>query len=175
MSVLTPEAVRAALDYDPETGRLTWRVREMPKRRGSATWNVRYAGKEAFTFVTRKGYRYGTVLNQRLMAHRVIWFMVHGRWPNQVDHINGDRQDNRLCNLREVDNRTNCRNRTQRRSLPLGIYRSKNGKRWVACLGNTRDKGSTHLGTFDTLNEAVAARKDAERREGYHPNHGRAA
>lgn len=165
MDDLDQEAARARLDYDPETGGLRWRPRN------SAWWDGRYAGKDAFTYKMPSGYLQGSLFDRRYKAHRVIWLMVHGYWPKGVDHINGDRSDNRLCNLREASQRENCRNRRPMRDIPLGVYRS--GRKWKATIGHHTYGEQTHLGTFATMEEAAAARKSAEQARGFHPNHGR--
>src|ERR1041384_5937819 len=88
------EHLRQILRYEPETGKLYWLERPVsmfvggpytPSRR-AASWNARCAGKEAFTYVNSAGYRTGAVDNYLLLAHRVIWALVNGYWPDRVDH-----------------------------------------------------------------------------------------
>ena len=82
----TFEQIHAAFDYVPETGQL---------RRKS---NGRIAGT-----IQTDGYRQVSIRGRLLLAHRVIWFMHHGKWPvHMIDHINGERDDNRIENLRDV-------------------------------------------------------------------------
>src|SRR3546814_20461158 len=119
---------RRLLRYEPDTGKLFWRSRSpeffrATKARTSEhacrNWNAHYAGKEAFTCLSPSGYRQGAILNNSLQAHRVIWAIVFGESPvAQIDHINGDRSDNRLKNLRAVSIQQNRRNmrRSEERS-----------------------------------------------------------
>lgn len=107
--------------------------------------------------------------------HRIIWKMVYGvDPPDVIDHINGDSRDNRLNNLRAVSQKENARNMKMSRSNTsghTGVGVDSSGRGWGAHI---KVDGKTHrLGTFDTFEEAVAARKTAERRFGFHPNHGR--
>lgn len=155
------------LDYCPETGVLTWKPWHSP-----ANFNSRFAGKEAFTTVER-GYRQGRVDGRLLYAHRVIWRMMTGETPHDIDHINGDRGDNRWCNLRAVTRQENLRNvRLSHRNHTgsHGVQHTHWGA-WQAKIGV--DGSVLCLGSFKTKQEAVEARKAAERALGYHPNHGR--
>jgi hypothetical protein len=156
------------MDYDPETGLLTWRPRGQPY------WDARYAGKEALTGMV-DGYKRGKVNEVCVRAHRVIWAYVHGYWPENVDHINGVRTDNRLENLREVTVRENAQNMKRyanNKSGHTGVIWMKQNGQWratIKVLGRNK-----HLGFFASIDEAIAARKSAEARLGFHQNHGRA-
>ena len=173
------EALRQLLDYDPETGALIWRERgaewftdgvKQKAKDFAARWNSAYAGKPAISAFS-EGYKTGTLLGRPVSAHRVIWAWWHGEEADNVDHINGDTSDNRLINLRSVTKADNARNHKLRRdnaSGLVGIHRRGAGV-WIVQI-----KGR-HLGTFRCLGQAIKARKAAERRLGYHPNHGRAA
>ena len=103
-----PQSMRNALRYDPDTGKLYWRMRDdMPKQ-----WNSRWHRKEAFTANHGNGYKSGRFNGKTLFAHRVIWAIVHDHWPDQdIDHINGIRSDNRLSNLRAVSRSENMKNK----------------------------------------------------------------
>lgn len=168
------------LRYEPDTGKLFWRERPVSHfRDGKQTaqhncnaWNGAYADREAFTATSLNGYATGCLDRIIYRAHRIIWKMVRGYDPQDIDHINGDRRDNRLINLRAVSRRENMRNsrlRSNNKSGVVGVSRAKSGK-WTAQI-----KGGSQqwLGRFDTFEEAVEARRDAEREIGFHPNHGR--
>lgn len=176
----TPDEVRRLVRYDGETGKLYWLPRSRQMFSGgsrdaellAALWNGRWAGKEAFT--TRShGYFTGHLLDKKLQAHRVAWAIAYGEWPNFIDHINRDRGDNRLSNLRAVTRTENQRNhpkRSDNSSGVSGVYWDANRKRWSAYI-NTDKRVS--LGRFETMAEAIAARRAAEKVLGYHPTHGR--
>ena len=106
-------------------------------------------------------------------AHRVIWLIVTGEWPDRIDHINGDRSDNRFKNLRSVNSSDNSKN--QKKSAKnttgiMGLYRQS--KKWrVRIKANGK---FISLGYFDNYFEACCVRKSAEVKYGYHANHGRA-
>ncbi len=177
---LDPAQLRALLRYDPQTGELFWRERPLemfvePPAAVAAKarkWNARYAGKPAFTSRTH-GYRQGCLLSVYVYAHRVAWAIHHGRWSEQhIDHINGVRDDNRITNLREVrdgGNNRNLKRPVTNSSGAIGVYRQ--GRKWWA--GITYRRRAYYLGSFETKEAAIAARKAAERRFGFHPNHGR--
>jgi hypothetical protein len=176
---LTPALMRELVEYDPATGTLTWRERDS-KWFTSANrvncWNAKLGGKAALTAIGRSGYHHGGILGVNVLAHRVAWVVYYGEWPTgEVDHINGRKTDNRVSNLRIVDDLGNSRNAARRitnQSGVQGVYWSTRDKRWVATIrtGAGRRK---HVGNFEHFEDAVLARKRAERQYGYHPNHGR--
>lgn len=174
-----PTLVRQLLRYDPASGKLFWRYRPrwlFASDRAHKVWNARYAGAEALAYTDNHGYRMGAILKQRHMkSHRAIWAIVHGKWPDEfIDHINGDRSDNRIVNLREASRQDNQRNvamNHRNRSGTLGVYWLKKCRRWWAYIGSGGARET--LGYFEKKSDAVAARKSAEQRLGYHENHGR--
>ena len=183
MNDLSIETLHQLLICDAENGRLYWRARPssmLPevkdgREKNAAKWNSRFAGKAAINSGSGShGYLDGAILGKGVLAHRVIWAMTHGRWPVGVDHINGDRRDNRIANLREADQAENVKNlriRSDNKTGVAGVTKLRNG--WSARIksGNVQ----TYLGRFATLEDAIAAREAAQRRLGFHPNHGRAA
>lgn len=184
-SLPSPELLRQLLRYEPDTGKLYWRKRGVElfnctKGRSAnhacAQWNSRMAHKEAFTSSDGKGYRCGLIFGKIYSAHRVIWAITRDEWPAaQIDHINGARDDNRVTNLRSVTNKENCKNRKVRSdnsSGNTGVYSSARKNTWVATICvNGKQK---YLGRFFNKSDAIAARKEAEAKYGFHPNHGRA-
>ena len=158
----SPEVLRQLLRYDPDTGRLFWRERDrslFPSQRAWSTWNARYAGTEAFTVDDGYGYRQSPIFRRILKAHRVIWAMAHGAWPDaQIDHINGDKADNRLANLRPATNAQNMRNLgayATNTSGHKGVTWHKRAGKWMAQI--TVDGKCRYLGLFADKNAAVEA------------------
>lgn len=185
MRVIDPEILRKLLRYEPDSGKLFWRERsvdwfdDVPHRSAAGicvTWNKRYAEKEAFTSAGPWGHKFGSVLGVHLAAHRVVWALHFGSWPAEwIDHINGDPGDNRLCNLRTVTPEANARNaRRSRRNKSgvTGVRWNAQQSKWHVQIGSGRR--NQHVGFFDSFNDAVIARTQAEWQLNYHPNHGRA-
>lgn len=162
--------------YDPSTGILTWRERHQSyftNRRSYCAWNGRFAGKEALTGIT-DGYKSGHILSSRYYAHRVGYYMYHRDAPTLIDHVNGDRLDNRIENLRVVNYAENMKNlgiRNLNTHGVLGISQHPKDGKWQACINQSGRK--IYLGRFGSLAEAVAARSSAERVLGFHENHGK--
>jgi len=173
----TLESVRDLIQYEPDSGLLFWRERGrdwFKSDRDHAWWSTRYAGKPALNYVNPIGYKEGRVLNTSVLAHRVAWFCAHGEWPDCVDHINGDRADNRLSNLRSVDVQENAKNQALRAdstSGVTGVSWHTAGEKWRAYI--RVDGKQITLGSFTDKDEAIAARLDAELEFGFHSNHGR--
>lgn len=158
--MIDPRNLESLFGYDPETGEIT-----------------RKSGAKAFTTSDTHGYLQGRVNGVLMLAHRVAWALHYKKWPeNQVDHINGCRTDNRLCNLRsanQVENARNAKRRKDNTSGAVGVCWHPRNKKWMARISaNGRQRT---LGYFASIEDAKAARKDAEREHGYHKNHGRAA
>jgi hypothetical protein len=109
---VSAEEIRRLVGYDPETGVFVWKHREEGTAGCSLGWNGKNAGKVAGTTMGL-GYRMLTFFNRKFLAHRVAWCYVHGSWPpDQIDHINMIRDDNRIVNLRLATNQLNTVNRT---------------------------------------------------------------
>lgn len=131
-----------------------------------------YAGAPAFYSINKAGYRYGSIDGRTYYAHRLIWKIVTGKDPLLIDHINGNRSDNRLTNLREVNHRDNCRNSAFHKdgtSGAIGVSYYRN--RWVATIWDGAN--NVYLGRYKLKDDAIVARKKAENKYGFHPNHGR--
>ena len=117
----------------------------------------------------------GRIFDKPYKAHRVIWAMCHGGWPiHGIDHIDGDRTNNRFENLRDVTQSKNMRNssiRSDNTSGVVGVYLEKKSGTWYAQIKT----GGTvkHLGQFPSFEDAVAARAAAEIKYKYHKHHGR--
>jgi len=130
------------LKYEPETGDLFWRPREIDPARDIAkqkSWNTRYAGKRAGTD-HKEGYRSIQLksIGYSGLAHRIIWKMQFGTEPQEIDHINGNRSDNRLKNLRSTSRKQNTKNRRlndKSASVYHGVRWNPSRKKWIASIG----------------------------------------
>lgn len=166
--------LRQRLAYAPDTGALTW----LHCAGIRATWNTKFAGRQAGYVMPSTGYVTVSINNARYLAHRVAWAIHFGEDPltAEIDHINGDRQDNRIANLRCVSRRVNARNqalRTNNTSGRLGVYWEDCRRRWHAQI--MVDGNCIFLGRYCEYSEAVSAREAAEIQHAFHENHGRRA
>ncbi len=174
----SPQVLRELIRHDPETGELFWKTRSAEHFDPSSklnicrSWNARYAGKRALNNPST-GYLSGEIFSKRFLAHRVIWALHYGEWPENIDHINGNTMDNRIANLRSVTHSENMRNCKCRKdnAFPTGVHPFR--KKWKATI--THNRKQIHLGVFDSLADALWARKAAEIKYGFHANHGRNA
>lgn len=159
-----PDQLREMLDYDPKTGTLTWKPRKGAPR--YAIWNAKYPGKPAGC-LTPDGLAL-KIDNRSFAAHRVIWAMVHNRWPECISHRNGDKTDNRLENLRAETRLTRQRRQRMHKSNTsgrTGVSWSRKAKCWIAQIKILNR--SLYLGSFDRFEDAVAARARAEKEHGF--------
>lgn len=165
---LTPEKVRELLDYDPETGILTWRRRPIRPEEVARdkNWNARCEGKPAGC-ITPYGYRMLGITaefgkEEKLLAHRIAWAHYYGEWPTGfLDHINRDRLDNSIRNLRPAtitENSMNAKVRKDNSSGVRGVSRFRDG-RWRVRLNKNGEE--VYCAFFASKEEAIAARKEA--------------
>jgi hypothetical protein len=148
-------------NYDPMTGRLSWRERPVTHFKDEHSWrvtNCKYAGKE-IAGADEKGYLRVPIHGKNYRVHRVCFAIYHGRWPDkQVDHIDGDKANNKIGNLREATNSQNQMNRgaaVNNTSGYKGVHFNKAAKKWHAQI---RKKGKNiYLGVFDDPHDAYLA------------------
>lgn len=165
--MITQERLKELLSYDPDTGVFTWKV-----SRG----NCKSCDKAGSIAAGSGGKSYLQIMvdGKRYLAHRLAWIHRHGHFPpHEIDHINGDGVDNRLCNLRSVtgsENRKNRRLQSNNISGTCGVYWHKASGKWQAQI--KVDSKYLHLGSFEDINDAVKARKEADIKYGFHENHG---
>lgn len=156
----THEYVTSVLGYDPETGVFSWKV---------SNSNRIKVGDRAGV-VARNGRRYINVGHEKIMAHRLAWFYVHGHWPSaDIKQINGDYDDCSIGNLREQRRSETASNRrvsANSKSGHAGVTWDSRRKKWQVHI--TRDYKAVGLGYFDDLELAIAARRDAM--NGLHSN-----
>ena len=139
--------VQDCLCYAPDTGVFTWRI----------TTTRTKAGAVAGSFSGANGYTRITLAKVTYKAHRLAWFYVHGQWPNKhVDHINHNRADNRIENLRLVEPQQNARNASKRKNSVCDFKGvtpfSRDKSRFVAQI--RYDGKQRKLGIFSTQEEA---------------------
>jgi len=185
--ILTPDVLKQLFAYDAETGRLTWLHRDSKwfadglkaKEHTAKIWNAKWAGSDALRINSYSGYGSGAVLGIPVLAHRVAWSIYHSLPLSafgEIDHINGCKSDNRICNLRAVGKAGNSRNLklySSNKSGVPGVIWEESHKAWAVRINfNGRQK---RISRHKLFSEAVAARQRAEVEHNYHPNHGRIA
>lgn len=179
MRTLDIKALRESLDYNPETGLLTWKKRPLSHfvdKHAEKRWNTRFCGKKAGS-VKRSGqqhYRRVRINGLHFQAHRVALALHLGSWPiDQIDHIDGDGENNRLNNLRIVSSTENNRNRRIQKNNTSGyngVQWHKKERKWSAHIGiNNKDQ---YLGSFTNIKDAIDARARANDKYGFSARHG---
>lgn len=155
-AILDAARLRAILHYDQSTGIFTWAIR----RKGGRGLGMEAGGRMSH------GYRSIGIDGREYTAHRLAWLYTHGEWPlAYIDHINGNRSDNRIANLRDVSQVVNMQNVYEPKSNNKSGYR---GVSWHAQRGKYTarikvDGKYKHLGLFDTPEKAAAAYMESKR------------
>lgn len=165
---ITQQLLHEYLNYDPNTGHLTWKKKLCSKV---------VVGRRAGTKVRNRDNRIIKIFGQVFIEHRLIWLYVYGYYPKpheHIDHINHDEQDNRISNLRLVSQRENNKNQSKRSDNTTGVVgvwvSTRNGaKKYMAEIHTANGKLRK---SFYTLEEAKNQRKLWETQHGYHLNHG---
>lgn len=184
MNEIPIDDLRKLVLYNPWTGELIWKPRNVEmfapgntsKEANCKSWNNKFAGKPALMHLSDTGYRMGSIYGKHFKAHRVIWALAYGWWPKNIDHTNHIKTDNRLDNLSSVDNASNSRNQKyhgKNISGAMGVWKIKTSGKWRASI--CFNYKTIHLGCYSSLDEAIHARKKAEDKYGFHPNHGGSA
>lgn len=163
---ITQKELRRMLEYSPEKGRFTW----LESRRKVAKGDV--AGC-ASTRGDGKTYRFIGVKGALYLEHRLAWLYQTGSWPVQIDHIDGNGENNKWSNLRNVSpkqNQQNKRLQSNNTSGATGVRWRKNERTWEAYIKD--NQRYLYLGCFRNFERAVQARLEAEKLYGFHKNHG---
>lgn len=142
---VTDETLKALLHYDPQTGAFTWLAGQ---RRGTSAGSGQ-----------SKGYMQIVIGGRKYYAHRLAWLYMTGKWPGiQIDHINGNKGDNRFSNLREVTPAQNQHNTGANKLNQSGFKGVSKRKKYEGWEAQIRINGKrTYLGTFSSPEEASAA------------------
>ena len=163
--IISQERLREALDYNHATGVFTWNIKTARRIKiGNVAGNLNV-----------QQYLQVRIDNRVYLTHRLIWLYIYGRWPiNQIDHVNRNRSDNRLCNLREATNMENSKNHSMRKDNMSGVtgvnWNAKN-KTW-----NTRihhDGKCFYQKTHASKRKAIAIRLALEVMLDYDITHGK--
>lgn len=147
--------MREYINYNPSNGEMKWK--KIPSNRTQA-------GKPCGENIDSKGYKRVCFSGRQYRAHRVAWALFYGEEPKtMIDHINRDKTDNRIKNLRLASNAENSRNSTISRknsSGTTGVTFHKAAKKWMAQI--VVNKKMVYLGIFEKIEDAIAARRSAE-------------
>lgn len=178
----TIDRINGLLEFCEFRSTLKWKKRDPSTFTGSvkrssdwkaAQWNSRFAGNDAGG-IRPHGYHMIMIDGVHYMTHRIIWKMKTGEEPVQIDHIDGNRENNSFSNLRSVEHSVNMKNKSlyvNNKSGTPGVRFHRRDGVWEAKIGV--DGGQIQLGSFETKQEAIAARIAGEIVLKYHENHGR--
>lgn len=142
---ITRDRIFELVSYDPSTGIF---LNKNSKGRGKQG--------DVAGHLNDKGYRILCLDRKKYRAHHIAWFIVFGFWPAELDHIDNDRSNNRIKNLREATHQENMRNKSIQTNSSTGLkgaFRKRNKFRSQICI----DGKTMWLGTFDTKEEAHSA------------------
>ena len=156
--MITQEELKSFVSYDQLTGVFIWK----------ASTNGRIKVGSVAGSLENNGYVRLSISGTRCLAHRLAMIYVYGSCGKYVDHIDGSRSNNKINNLRCVTKPQNCQNRKKSKkntSGVTGVSLNKKNNRWFANIGHKG--GLLHIGSFVRFDDAVLARKEAEKELGY--------
>lgn len=135
------------IKFNPNDGTFTYLYKSSNQNIGHTTKGIDHGN----------GYLIVSVKGKKYKAHRLAFYLSYRYWPEQVDHSNGIKNDNRLVNLREVDNQKNQWNAEGRDSKSgyKNVYWREQRKKWQVKIPTL--SGIKYIGSFDTVEEANAA------------------
>ena len=162
---MNSDYLNTILQYDRDTGVFKWKVKKSKNT---------IVGSEAGSNHS-KGYLTVYIDGKNYFLHRLAWMMEYGEFPKHtIDHINHNRKDNRIKNLRSVSYSKNNKNLSMRKSNNsgfTGVYWKKDRSKWIASI--TVDGVGISLGSYINIEDAINARKEANVKYGFHENHGK--
>lgn len=158
----TNEDIKRFLHYNPENGLFYRNQNRGPHKSGSQAGSIR-----------QDGYVRIQIFDKQYLGHRLAWLLFYGEEPSlEIDHINGDRSDNRIKNLRLVscaqNNQNKAISKSNKSGIP-GVWFDSRKKMWRA--GIKTNKKFLHIGYFDSIEKATAARQDSAKK--HHPFYAR--
>jgi hypothetical protein len=167
--MITQDELKSIVNYDPDTGAFTWLNDMYSPGNG-------YRRKKGDTIDSKvgEGYLGVSIYRTQYRLHHLAFLYMKGYIPKEVDHDNGIRTDNKWNNLIECDRSKNMRNRRigkYNTSGVIGVSFRADTMKWSAYI-NSGPKREM-LGCFFNIEDAIKARKDAEKKHGFNPNHGR--
>lgn len=155
--LITHDELLTLLDYSPETGVFVWK--------STKRYHLQFLGSRAGS-PNKDGYRQIKIHNRLYGEHRLAWLYMYGCWPDKhIDHINGVRDDNRCCNLREATHAENHQNRHSHKgssSKYIGVSYYKRRNKYIAYINVSGVRH--HLGYFKTQEDAYAAYCEAKKK-----------
>lgn len=162
---LNVKTLKEKLHYDVGTGIFKWIVK--PSKNRSAGDIAGYKNNSGYIVIK--------IDNRAYLAHRLAWLYVNGENPrNNIDHINGDKLDNRISNLRDVNQSLNCRNakmKKNNKSSYTGVHWSREKNKWSSQI--RIDGGNAFIGYYKTFYAACYAHHAESIKHGYSDRHGK--
>lgn len=157
---ITHQHLLELLSYEPETGDFRWKVDGFRRGPGKLAGTLQKTGSAA-------GYTYITVAGHKYRAHRLAWFYVYGVAPGLIDHIDGNKSNNSIRNLRVTTQRQNCYNTkrsSRNKSGHKGVCWDKSKGKWMASIRLSCGKQKT-IGRYDSKDDAAAAWREVALRD----------
>jgi len=154
--LITQSQLKSLLHYNQDTGLFT-----------------RLKGTRKLGWLNTRGYKSIGMFGREYKQHRLAWLYVYGYMPIEIDHINHNKEDNRIVNLRDVSHMENMRNSKRSKSNTsgvTGVNYDKESNKWRVRI--SIDGVRVNFGVFKNKEDAIMVRKEAERKYGYHKNHG---
>ena len=161
---MTQEKLKALFDYDKNTGNFIRRYTTSSNAKKNTI--AGYINKDGYVKISIDGKKY--------LAHRLVWLYVYGYMPTQIDHIDHNRANNTLHNLRDITQKENTKNTSLRKDNTTGIsgiYYDKKRKSFKVQIA--KDGKDLFFGRYKNFNEAVKVRNSAYFELNYHENHGK--
>jgi len=157
--MVTQSELKKLFNYNPITGVFTRLISTSSRAKKGYVLGIKN---------TKNQYLNVRIKNKTYLLHRLAWLYSKGYLPIQIDHINGIKNDNRLCNLRSVNNAENQRNKpipSSNTSGCVGVYKSR-WNTWIVRVKINRKQ--KYFGSYKNKKEAILARKEADKIYGFH-------